>query len=210
MPPADPPFLSRDATVRVEARDLGFAWGDRPVFGGLDFVIGPGLSLVRGGDGRGKSTLLRLLAGELEPGSGRLLCSASGVFGPVEHDPTEDPMGARDWLAARRARHPDWDPALERALLEEFGLEEHLGKTLLMLSTGSRRKLGLVAAFASGAALVLIDTPFAGLDRPSSQRLTQRLAQAARHPSRAVVIADYDLPEGLPADVLGSLIELGD
>lgn len=196
--------------VLVEADGLGFAYGAATVLEGLAFRIGPGLSMLRGGDGRGKTTLLRLLAGRCVASSGRLERHAATVFGPEAHDGSEDPLGVRDWLSDRRARHPAWDAAIETALLEAFGLDEHLGKTLFMLSTGSRRKLGLVAAFSSRAELVLIDTPFAGLDRPSSRRLSGLLADACADPLRAVVIADHELPEGLGPTDFATIVELGD
>jgi len=47
-----------------------------------------------------------------------------------------------------------------------------------MLSTGSKRKVWQAAAFASGAALNLIDDPFAGLDQGSINFVTQQLNQA--------------------------------
>lgn len=208
-----PPAVSASvhpASIRIEADDLGFAYGDRAVLAGLSFRIDPGLTLLRGGDGRGKTTLLRLLAGELAPTAGRLVRRVPTVFGPELPAAAEDGLGARDWLRARRDRHPGWDAATEAGLVDAFGLDEHLGKTLFMLSTGSRRKLCLVAAFASRAGLVLIDTPFAGLDRPSSRRLSALLAQACEDPLRAVVIADHDLPEGVDPAALQGVVELGD
>jgi len=46
---------------------------------------------------------------------------------------------------------PGRDPRLEARLVEGFALREHLDKELFRLSTGTRRKLALVAAFAAGA-----------------------------------------------------------
>ena len=204
------PAPAAGAPVLIEADGLGFAYGGRPVFGDLSFRIGPGLTLLRGGDGRGKSTLLSVLAGERAPTAGRLLRSVPTVYGPDAQEPSDDPLGARDWLRVRRLRHRGWDPGIEAGLIDAFGLDEHLGKTLFMLSTGSRRKLGLVAAFASRAALVLLDTPYAGLDRPSSRRLSALLGEACADPARAVVIADHSLPEDLDASAVATIVELGD
>ena len=59
------------AVLRLQA--LAYAWPDGTVvFEGLDAAVLPGLTLVQGGDGRGKTTLLRLMAGELEPTRGKL------------------------------------------------------------------------------------------------------------------------------------------
>jgi hypothetical protein len=78
-----------------------------------------------------------------------------------------------------------WDASLEAVLIEDLALDEHMGKDLFMLSTGTRRKLGSVAAFACGADLSLIDMPFAALDAPARAVLGELLQEAARRcPSR--------------------------
>ena len=68
-----------------------------------------------------------------------------------------------------------------------------------MLSTGSRRKALMAAALASGAALTLLDMPFAALDGAASRVLREVLADCADHPTRAFVVADYTAPAGLAA-----------
>jgi ABC-type nitrate/sulfonate/bicarbonate transport system ATPase subunit len=66
-----------------------------------------------------------------------------------------------------------------------------------MLSTGSKRKVWLSAAFASGAALTLIDQPFAALDAPSIRFLRELLVEASEHTSRAWLLADHAAPAGI-------------
>lgn len=194
----------------LEARRLSFAYPQRPLFADLSFVVRPGLTLVRGGDGAGKSTLLRLMAGTQAPDAGSLHRPAGEPFLADPADAVDDPLTVRAWLAARRARHAGWDEAIERALIDGFSLTEHVDKGLFMLSTGSRRKAGLVAAFASGAPLVLLDTPFAGLDGPSRALLGELLAEGAASPDRGWVVADHELPPVLEAARLSGVIELGE
>ena len=81
---------------------------------------------------------------------------------------------------------------------------------MYMLSTGSRRKLGLVAAVAGRAQLTLLDGPFAALDSASCRFLVHLLADAAAHRQRAWVLADYEWPAGLDAACRIALIDLGD
>lgn len=52
-------------------------------------------------------------------------------------------------------------------LVAGLSSQEHAGMCLYMLSSGTRRKVLLAAVLASGAALTLLDEPFATLDRPS-------------------------------------------
>ena len=192
------------------ARDLAFEPGGVRVLVGLDFEVGPGLTLVRGGDGRGKTTLLRLMAGAIAPTSGVLRRPGGRPYAPDPSDAAADDVVALDWIVRERAAWPAWDDARARALVDGFALREHLEKALFRLSTGTRRKLALVAAFAAGAPLALLDVPFAGLDASSRALLAELLAEAAAHPSRGWVLADHALPAALDGVPLAATIDLGD
>jgi ABC-type transport system involved in cytochrome c biogenesis ATPase subunit len=196
--------------LRFKADGLAFSYPDLEVLSGLSFAIRPGLTLVRGGGGRGKRTLLRLIAGELNAGAGVVLHRPETLCFESPADQASDAILTQDWLAARRHRFAHWQAAQEAALIEGFGLTEHLAKPMYMLSTGSRRKVGLVAAAASEAQLTLIDRPFAALDASSCRLLAQLLSDAAASQSRAWVIADYELPAWLGGVSLSGVIDLGD
>jgi ABC-type nitrate/sulfonate/bicarbonate transport system ATPase subunit len=165
---------------------------------------------VAGGEGRGKSTLLQLMAGTLKAQSGSLHRPASSVFFENPGNPDDDDTPARAWLASVRPRFVDWDVTRASEAIDGFGLADHIDKPMFMLSTGSRRKVGLVAALASGASLTLLDAPFAALDAASCRRLVNRLVQAAEDPRHAWVLADYELPAGLAGVPLAGRIGLGD
>jgi|LauGreDrversion2_5_1035112.scaffolds.fasta_scaffold12439_3 ABC-type multidrug transport system ATPase subunit len=193
------------ALLRVTG--LHLRWGDKVVFTDLSLQIGPGLTAVYGDESCGKSSLLRLLAGALEPQAGAFYLDGvhantsalrqTCYWNEVVSD-AHDASSARSYWTGLSARYPAWDaPALE-ALVQGLGLREHADKPLYMLSTGSKRKVWLAAAFASGARLVLMDTPFAALDQASVNCVRQWLERLARSPNRACVIADYQAPIALP------------
>ena len=198
------------ADTLLQAEGLGHGPGGAPLFTQLSFSVGPGLTLLRGGDRRGKTTLLRILAGLIVPAAGQVERRAATLFHEDMADPAHDAVVARAWLAARRERQPAWDAGVAQQLVEAFGLAEHIDKPIYMFSTGSRRKLGLVAAAASGAELTLIDTPFAALDAASRRLLLALLHEAASDRKRAWVLADYALPDGLADTALSTMVDLGD
>ena len=153
-------------------------------------VLQPGVTLVCGGEGVGKTTLLRRFAEHAAQ-------AGQTVYWQDPAAPVDDQMTPRQHFNSLHARFPAWDEALLAELADELGLTEHLDKGLFMLSTGSRRKVWMVAGFASGADVMLIDQPFAALDMASMRVLTVLLAEAAEHPRRAWVVANYEAPLGV-------------
>jgi ABC-type multidrug transport system ATPase subunit len=111
------------------------------------------------------------------------------------------------YFASLRPRYPNWDEGAMAGLAEGLSLTPHLHKPIYMLSTGSKRKVWLTAAFAAGAPVTLIDDPFSALDKPSIQFLLAQLSDAAQYPTRAWVLADYQAPGDVP---LAARIDLSD
>jgi ABC-type multidrug transport system ATPase subunit len=202
----------------LDITGLDFSHADRPIFAGLSATIAPGVTLVRGGDGRGKSTLLRLLAGQLPAHAGELQIHGlswreapdayrAQVFFTEPRSEAFDLLTPPQYFEAQRPRYPAFDEQLLGRLVDGLALDAQMGKQLFMLSTGSKRKVFLAAAFASGAALTLLDTPFAALDKASVDFVLELLQDAANHPTRAWVVADYAAPPGVE---LAGVIALGD
>ena len=184
----------------LDIHQLHFAHAGEPALAaGWSARISPGVTLLQGDTGSGKSTLLRLLAGQLPATGQRTL--GGGAF---DADPAAyrrqlflcdlatnafDQMNAHECTAAWRADDPGFRPDEWQALVEGFSLTEHLEKKLFMLSTGSRRKVWLAYALASGRPLVLLDEPTGGLDAPSTRCLWAALTRVAASGQRAVVVA---------------------
>jgi ABC-type multidrug transport system ATPase subunit len=173
----------------------------------LRATFAPGVSLVCGDEGTGKSTLLRTLAQGLGQSSARHIASiqagqirwegdALEVFLMDPADRSMDEMPVRAYWQAQAARYSAWREDVLQDLAQTLGLAPHLDKSFFMLSTGSRRKVMLAASIASSAQVVLWDQPFASLDLASIQVLKQVLNNAAVD-HRAFVLADYVAPEGV-------------
>jgi ABC-type multidrug transport system ATPase subunit len=193
----------------LQLAPLHFAYPDAaPLFSGLPLTLHAGLHWLQGDAGSGKTTLLRLLAGDL-PGlrSGRLLGEEIAPGGAAwraavcwldVRDAACDDQTPAALVAGLRRRHPQLDSAAWQRHIAGFGLAQHAAKTMHMLSTGMRRKAALAAVLASGAALLLLDEPTAGLDAPSVAWLVHALAELGCQPGRAALVASFDWPAGLP------------
>lgn len=197
-------------TLRL--RDLHVAFdGQAPLVRAWNADLGPRLALLHGDTGSGKSTLLRVLAGEAPPRlavRGTLALPQAALPGNAETwrrqvffvDPGTqafDTMDVRACVARLHAGDAGFDAARWAALAEAFGLAPHLDKGMHMLSTGSKRKVWLACALASGRALTLLDEPGAALDAPSVRALQTALAEVARAGRRIVIVAsgeDWALP----------------
>jgi ABC-type multidrug transport system ATPase subunit len=185
--------------------------GDLPLFNGLALTLGPGLHGLQGDSGSGKTTLLRLLGGDL---TGALAASGPAWMNGGQIDPTSaawraavchadlrgdgcDDQTPAARMEALRQRHPALDVAAWQRHIDGFGLAPHATKTLFMLSTGMRRKATLAAMLASGATLLLLDEPLAGLDAPSIAWLVQALNARAAQPGCATLMVSGRWPPEL-------------
>jgi ABC-type multidrug transport system ATPase subunit len=196
--------------------DLHFSYPERVLFRSWSAQLPPGLTWIKGDEGTGKSTLLRVLAGRLAPQGGKLELNGARFKAGAEAFNaqvflTEPPSNISDqitpleYFAKLRPQYPAFNQALLESLQQALDLRPHLDKKLFMLSNGSRRKVWLAAAFASGATLTLIDDPFSALDRPSIKVLRELMEDATEQITRTFVVADYEVPEGL---AITKLIEL--
>lgn len=194
------------ASSILEVEGLSFHYPQRGLFADWSACIAPGVTAVRGDESSGKTTLLRLMAGELSAQAGRLQINTSDllrdpdayraqVFWADPRSTALDHVTPVDYFKSLGPRYALFDPPMLDELVDRFSLREHQHKPMYMLSTGSKRKVWLAAAFASGAPVTLLDEPFAALDKASIHVVKALLNNAAAHPARAWVVADYEAPD---------------
>lgn len=198
-----------DKAPILSAHDLCFGWPQQPLWTSLTLTFPAGVTALVGDESCGKTTLLRLLAGELEPESGTIRILGKDTTGEqraqrvawtAPHSDVHDRTVVAAYLDELPRRFPDTDRRLLLDLVHAFSLDGHLSKRFDMLSAGSRRKVWIAAAAASNAPVVLLDQPYAALDGPSIRVVSELLQEAADSHRRAFVVADHEAPEFLSAD----------
>lgn len=206
----DPFLASMDGEAAepvVRVRDLGFDYGEGPVFRDFQFEIAQGeFVAVLGASGSGKSTLLRLIAGLLHPSAGTVAVSATPVSGArprtlVFQDPRLLPwrrvLGNVEFgleglgldKAARRARAAQ--------TLDMVGLAEFAARWPHQLSGGQKQRVGLARALAVRPQLLLMDEPFAALDPPTRRSLQDLTLDLWRDSGASVLFVTHDVDEAL-------------
>jgi ABC-2 type transport system ATP-binding protein len=199
--PRDPPR----ATGVVHARGLGYSYAaGAAALSDVELEVGVGeiVALV-GPRGAGKTTLRRLLAGELTPTSGSLELparrSSAGRL-MLGYAPPEGPhletLSGRDnavfFARAAGMKRAEASLAVEE-LMGVLGLEPDADRAVADYDAGARRRLLLVEALAHRPALTILDEPFRQLQQPEREALIHilRVHSAKRG---TVVVASSELP----------------
>lgn len=187
--------------------------GERTVFRGIDFALDDGQALVlRGTNGSGKSSLLRLMAGLLQPARGSVAWDGRAIGDdPESHNQRLHYVGHLDamkpaltvaenlifWGALARG---EAKPLAVAGALAQFGLERLADIPARMLSAGQRRRLALARLLAAPAPLWLLDEPTVSLDAESAAALTRTLSRHLGEGGMAVIATHIDLE--LPGTIL--------
>jgi ABC-type multidrug transport system ATPase subunit len=191
------PEAGRDARPPLlAAHRLGRRYGSRIALQPLDLELhgGDALAFV-GPNGAGKSTLLSLLAGAIEPSSGRVERAPDVRIGWVPQQPAHyGRLSPRENLELFARLESVADPrAVAGRLLGRFGLPDDAGPSD-ELSVGNRQRLDLALALVGDPHVLLLDEPTASLDPGQRARLWHE-AERLRDAGGAFVFATQNLDE---------------
>jgi ABC-2 type transport system ATP-binding protein len=192
-------------TPTVEIDDLAFHFSTRSVFLGLKLQFLPGLTWLRGSNGRGKTTLLRLLGGQLTPAGGAIrlgevearrdaLAWRHHSFYCGGEAPALEWLTVNEWLELHLALYERADRGALRGYLEAFRIDGVLAQPVTALSLGQYKKLQLSLALALSARLLLLDEPFNGLDAQAVTLLEEILQQREAEREGCIVLTSHLAP----------------
>ena len=165
--------------------NLGLIQGEGWLFRGLDIYVGERdrLALI-GRNGVGKTTLLKCLAGLIDPDEGRRTIVPATRVVLLEQDPDIPPQGTlRDWVLSGRdapAQHE------ADAVADQLGVD--LDRPASTASGGERRRAAIVRALAQDPDVLLLDEPTNHLDLKAIEWLEQWLGRY----SGAFIVISHD------------------
>lgn len=195
----------------LQVTGLGVRYREVVALDGATFAVEPGrICGLIGMNGSGKSTLFKAIMGIVRPSAGSILIDGLppararrlGRVGyvPQEEDVDQDfPVSVRDVVMMGRygrmgftrrpssADHRAVDEALARV-----GLVDEAHRQIGRLSGGQRKRAFLARGIAQGATTLLLDEPFAGIDKHSEAAIVQ-LLHALGAEGHTILVSTHDL-----------------
>ena len=184
----------------LSVRDLACTRAGRLIFSGLTFSAQAGqLVQVRGANGSGKSSLLRLLCGLLPPARGEVQWRGQPIAAQgADYSRELAYLGHSDGLRGELTLRENLDFSLHiagsrpdaaaiRTVLARLHLAGRESDPVRLLSQGQRRRLALARVLLSRRPLWLLDEPHAGLDADGERVLDACLAEHVQGGGLAVV-----------------------
>ena len=189
----------------LSLQQVRFAFpGWPPTVDGVDLEIERGaFHCLVGRSGCGKTTLLKLAAGLLQPDAGTITRESAGSaeIGFVFQSPT-----LLEWLrvadnvllpVSLRRRPAAEDAAQAQRLLAQLGLGDHAQRHPRQLSGGQQSRVALARALILRPALLLLDEPFAALDAITREELQHDLLELCRAQGTTVLFVTHDITEAV-------------
>lgn len=222
--PAGP--VARPGEPQIEFRDVSVSFGSISALRGLTFTINSGeLVFLVGASGAGKTTMFRLISGQIRPGKGHVWVDRTPVHKARRHSVAAlrrrlGFVGEDYGLLANRTSLENVEFALRmsdltlpasevrrRALAELRNVALAARGSALpgQLSTGQRQRLSLARALVTRPVVLLADEPTAGLDSRNAMRVVRLLQRAAARQT-AVLVATHDGP--MAASVVARVLSL--
>jgi ABC-type sugar transport system ATPase subunit len=195
----------------LSLQGVRFERGGSVILDDVSFELGAGrLLAVLGLSGAGKSTLLSLIAGFERPLRGDIHFGGRDLtrLAPVDRSigMSFDDAALHEHLSVRQnldsAATPRREPADRRrarvqSLAENLGIAALLERLPATLSAGERRRAAVGRAFIRGGSLVLLDEPFANLDRGNRFAIRQAVRELQRVTGATTIVVTHDPTDAL-------------
>lgn len=189
--------------MKIELKEVDFSYpgGSEAVFTGFSRDLSPGVTLATGFSGCGKSTMLRLIAGLLEPDAGAIVTDSPHAVGSPGYLRYEVgfvfqqlnllPLASIERNIRLAVEMAGGDPAMTGHWIERLGLSEYADQKPLKLSGGQQQRASIARALAKQPSILLLDEPTSGLDDLNTAVISGAIREALA-PGAICVIATHD------------------
>jgi phospholipid/cholesterol/gamma-HCH transport system ATP-binding protein len=184
------PNLTPQDDPHIEVRGVSKSFGRKHVLKDIDLSFGRGqITVIIGGSGTGKTTLLRMLIGLEKPTSGAILIDGEDIV----------PLGDTAMNRVRRKFGMVFQYAalLDSEKLSELGLDNVGSLFPSELSGGMRKRVGLARALMLEPQIIVYDEPTSGLDPFTTELVDDMILGARRQHGVTSVVISHDMASAL-------------
>lgn len=183
---------------------LSFDYEDDPLLNQISFTVESGqLVHLRGKNGVGKTTLLKLLAGLLQANAGQIFCGEQLIQSDLAaYQQNLCYVGHKAGLSALLSIRENYYFGLYEQdkmdcldnYLEQFDLIKIADKPCSQLSLGQRRRASLLRLMMTKARLWLLDEPFTSLDKEAMAVVMQKISDHLKAQGMVIMTSHQELP----------------
>lgn len=188
----------------LEIKGLNKSYGRNKVLSDLDLILEEDkIYGLLGRNGVGKTTLLKLISGQLNRNSGDIKIDGIEIFENQskleqiclirEFSNSVKELKVKDILFAARSLFKDWDNNYGEFLIKEFNLNTR--KKFMKLSSGNQTVVGLIIGLASRSRITIFDEPTGGLDAAMRYKFYNLLLDDYERNPRTIIISTHLIDE---------------
>jgi acetoin utilization transport system ATP-binding protein len=188
----------------IELKNLSKTLDGEKVLDSISLKLGKGeIFGLLGRNGSGKTTILRLIQQIILPDEGEVLFDGVSIkenplvkrkviYVSVQN-PFYDKYTYRELVGILKPLYPDFDVTYSNELINRYGIPET--KKYRELSTGLKKQLSLILAFATRPAVILLDEPTDGIDAVTRHDLLQLMIDEVAERETAILITSHRLED---------------